>query len=118
MPQPTCVLMQIVRRSRSRSSTHSIWPPSARPSSSFSVPSSACVCLATAVGPEAEPLGQLGAQRLGQVGHRLPVGGALLEQPLADLRGAKLGQAALGRPGGQRAVDRVEQVWLVVGHGS
>jgi hypothetical protein len=49
MPQPTCVLMQIVRRTVSRSSTHSICPPSAKLINSFSVPSSDCVCLAIVV---------------------------------------------------------------------
>ena len=111
MPQPTCVLMQIVRRWRPRSSTHSICPPSARLSSSFSVPSSACVwrgdlCRSTVEICSAK----LAAQCLRQIGHRIPVGGALLEQPLAHLDGTVLRQTVLVAPCSKSFINRIEHM--------
>ena len=109
--QPTCVLMQIVRRSSSRSSTHSIWPPSASSNSSFSVPSADCRCLRDLARPKLKLGRQLRPQRLGQIGHRLEALGPALEDPLADLRSAKRRLAALGEPGFQRFPGlRFEQV--------
>jgi hypothetical protein len=61
-------------------------------------------------GPETEGAGELAAEGLGQVGHRVPVGDALLEEPLAYLSDAVFLETALTGPCGERFVDSVQEV--------
>ena len=105
MPQPTCVLMQMVRRISSRRSTHSIWPPSASVSSSFSVPSSACVCRAIVALHSVKSRASSSRSACDRFVISLKVSRPLLEQPLPHLADAILALTVIVEPRRELLVD-------------
>ena len=110
MPQPTCVLMQIVRRSRPAEQHALDLPAVGKAQEQLFRAVVRLRVSGDARGPELKPLGQLRPQRLGQIGHRVPVRRALLEQPLANLGGAVGRQLALSPPRAEGVIDGVKHV--------
>ena len=87
--QPTWEETQSVPRSSSGMWTVSTSWPSANPSSHLRVPSIDCRST-TAPGPRDDiALGQIGAEALGQRGHRGEIGGAAMIDPVPELAGAE-----------------------------
>ncbi len=109
--QPTCVLMQMVRRrSVCRSKTHSMRSSIGQVQQQFLRAILGLLVNGHASGPNHKLGGQLLAQRLGQVRHFLERAGPFLEQPVADLRGPIRGLPLLGHPGLQLVGSQVEQM--------
>ena len=110
MPQPTCVLMQIVRRVSSREQ-HALDLPAVgeREQQLFG----AVVGLRVPGDrgrPEREIARQFVAQRLRQIGHLAKLARPLREQPLPHLADAVRTLTALLQPRRQLFIDRIQQV--------